>query len=246
MSSNPPMSAEDRRVLAAELALGLIERDELARARRLVASDPEFAAEYAAWNGRLGTLFEEVEPVSPPDTVWNSIDRKANAPGLGSSNVIPLRRKVGFWQACTGGVSAIAAALALVLVVQPHSLSQPPATQQQPAPAPMVAMLTADTNHPALMASWNPHNRQFLIEASAPMPPKAGRSHQLWVIPADGKPRSMGVMPAAGPMTATLDPAMAATLAEGVTLAVSDEPGGGSPTGAPTGPVIASGKLARV
>ena len=245
MSTTPPLSAEDRRALAGELALGLLEGDELAQARALAASNSEFASELASWNGRFSALFDEVEAASPPESVWRSIDRKVGlAPG--ANNVIPLRRKIGFWQACTGGASAIAAALALVLLVQPHSVTAPPVPAQPASPSPMVAMLTSGSDHPALMASWNPDSREFLIEASAPMPPTAGRSHQLWVIPADGKPRSMGVMPAKGPMTATLDPAMARTLAEGVTLAVSDEPNGGSPTGAPTGPVIASGKLAHV
>ncbi|MEO1162117.1 MAG: anti-sigma factor, partial [Pseudomonadota bacterium] len=32
-------------------------------------------------------------------------------------------------------------------------------------------------------------------------------------------------------------------LGDGITLAVSLEPAGGSPTGTPTGPVIATGKL---
>jgi anti-sigma-K factor RskA len=38
---------------------------------------------------------------------------------------------------------------------------------------------------------------------------------------------------------------MAAQLAEGATLALSVEPTGGSPTGLPTGAVIAAGKLQR-
>jgi anti-sigma-K factor RskA len=38
---------------------------------------------------------------------------------------------------------------------------------------------------------------------------------------------------------------MAPQIREGATLAVSLEPTGGSPTGQPTGPVIASGKLER-
>ena len=64
------------------------------------------------------------------------------------------------------------------------------------------------------------------------------------MIPKDGKPRSMGVMPA-GPMHLEVARATAEMLAEGATFAVSLEPAGGSPSGLPTGPVIASGKLER-
>jgi anti-sigma-K factor RskA len=50
-------------------------------------------------------------------------------------------------------------------------------------------------------------------------------------------------MPRTGAMRATLAPAMARQLGAGITLAVSVEPIGGSPTGLPTGPVIAAGSL---
>lgn len=239
------LTPEQRRILAAELSLGLLEGSELVQARALADADSGFRDEVGAWDEKLGPLFDEVDPVQPPDSLWHSIERATAQDG--DSNVIPLRQKVRFWQMSTGVAAALAASLALALIVQPHSLLPPMAPPHQlAAREPMVAMLTTDQNHPALMASWNPADRKLFVEASAPMPPAPGRSHQLWVIPADGTPRSMGVMPATGPMSAQVGMPMAGTLAEGVTLAVSDEPEGGSPTGQPTGPVIASGKLAKV
>jgi anti-sigma-K factor RskA len=47
-------------------------------------------------------------------------------------------------------------------------------------------------------------------------------------------------------ITLTLPPALAALAKDNAVLAVSLEPPGGSPTGAPTGPVIASGKLTNL
>ena len=46
-------------------------------------------------------------------------------------------------------------------------------------------------------------------------------------------------------MQLEVEPATAILLADGATFAVSLEPSGGSPTGLPTGPVIASGALVR-
>jgi anti-sigma-K factor RskA len=77
------------------------------------------------------------------------------------------------------------------------------------------------------------------------MPADPAHDHELWVIPADGKPRSLGTMPRTARMHARLEPAMARELHQGATLAISVEPTGGSPTGSPTGPVVASGKLER-
>ena len=65
------------------------------------------------------------------------------------------------------------------------------------------------------------------------------------MIPKDGTPHSMGVMPPDKPMHAVLPVDVAANFVEGMTLAVSVEPAGGSPSGLPTGPVIASGALVR-
>ena len=39
--------------------------------------------------------------------------------------------------------------------------------------------------------------------------------------------------------------ALASLLQQGATIAISVEPPGGSPTGAPTGPVVASGALTK-
>ena len=62
---------------------------------------------------------------------------------------------------------------------------------------------------------------------------------ELWLIPADGVPRSIGVIPVAERTAMVLSPQILAALAAGTTLAISDEPAGGSPTGQPTGAVLA-------
>jgi len=67
---------------------------------------------------------------------------------------------------------------------------------------------------------------------------------ELWAVPPQGTPRSLGLISANG---TTIVPRgrLAASLVKGDTaaLAVSLEPPGGSPTGAPTGPVLYAGKL---
>jgi anti-sigma-K factor RskA len=75
------------------------------------------------------------------------------------------------------------------------------------------------------------------------MPADPRHSHELWVIPAGGKPRSLGVMPDARQTHMQLADALAELMQEGATVAISVEPRGGSPTGSPTGPVVASGAL---
>ena len=71
----------------------------------------------------------------------------------------------------------------------------------------------------------------------------ATRVPELWLIPADGKPRALGLLRADRTVTIAIPPEFASQTVSNATLAVSLEPPGGSPTGAPTGPVIGAGKL---
>ena len=232
MSSHSP---EERDWLAAERALGLLDGEALAEARRLEAVDPEFAKEVARWSLRFSPLLDSIAPVEPPATAFQHIERRL----LSNDNVVSLRQRLRRWQVATGGLAALAASLALVMVVQPGS--EAPSPEPQSHAAPMVAMLEGGPNR--LVATWN-GDESLMIVPAVVAASDARHSHELWMITKGGKPRSKGVMPA-GPMHLEVAPATAEMLAEGATFAVSLEPAGGSPSGLPTGPVIASGKLER-
>lgn len=246
------MTESGNDMLAAEYVLGLLEGEELARARNLVRQDEAFGREVAAWAMRTAPLLAQYEAVEPPKSVWRNIEQRISRNsqdrmiGKVGKNVVPLHRRVGFWQALAGGATALAASLALVLVAWHRPATQlqvPP--QSQRSPQPMLAMLESDDGEMEMFATWNPAGRRLTVAAVAPSPPRAGRSHELWMIGSDGKPHSMGVMPEKEMMSVKIASSLADRLSEGVTLAVSDEPSGGSPTGTPTGPVIATGKLQR-
>ena len=154
--------------------------------------------------------------------------------------MVTLRRKVNVWRGLTGAMTALAASLALVVVNRPDRPAPTPVSV--PMGQPMVAMIKAGTEV-AAVANWDAAARRLMV-AEVKMPAVPDRDYQLWVIPADGRPRSVGVMPNVPHMRMALAEPLSAMLAEGATLAVSLEPLGGSPTDAPTGPVVASGALA--
>lgn len=106
----------------------------------------------------------------------------------------------------------------------------------------MVAMLGDQQTEMKVLASWNPDGSQLVLAAADDMPADPAHSHELWIIPAGGKPRSLGTMPGAK-MHMQLADALAQLMREGATIAITVEPPGGSPTGDPTGPMVASGKL---
>lgn len=245
MTDGRAMTPQDRDALAAELALGVLDGEELALARSLLAEDAGFRGEVARWSGRLAPLLDDVEEAQPPERLWRRISDGIGAESRPGAEIHQLRRKVGVWRGISGAAMAIAASLALVLVAQPRTVAPLPSPRAAPAPAPMVAMLTGEESTMAMIATWDSANRRLMVAAAATTPPAAGRSRELWVIPSDGTPRSLGTMPTQPTMRMAVAEPIARQLREGATLAVSVEPQGGSPTGLPTGPVIASGKLGR-
>lgn len=237
------LTPDDRAALAAELALGLLDGDELAEARRLAARDPAFRAEVARWSARFAPLLDTVEETVPDPAIWRSIEAAITPARSAANDDGPdLRRTLARWRAAAATFAAIAAALALALLVRPDPAPAP--SVAPPSGAPMIAMIAGDDSGPVrLVANWDPARRQLVVVPAMKPPIDAARSMELWVIPADGKPRSMGVMPADGPMRGVLDPAMGALLQPGATLAISIEQAGGSATGAPAGPVVAQGEM---
>lgn len=235
--------------LAAELALGVLDAVERAQAEARAAADPAFAAEAAAWSARLHPLAEEAPPVEPGPDLWSRIaaalpaQAAAPAPPDGTppptAEVVELapRRQVRRWRRIAGFATGLAAACVVAVVVL---LARHPVTPS--------ALLTARLEPPAgdsvlvgtpLYTATVDHGR-VVLTAVGPGPVDA-RARELWVIAKAGKPLPVGVIARDKPLR--LPRAVTAAVRAGATLAVSLEPAGGSPTGAPTGPVIATGVL---
>jgi len=236
-------SDEERAAVAAEHALRLLSGDDEQRARDLEARDREFARDVARWRGRLAPLAAEVEAVDPPGALWSRIDSAVGPAEHGGPTVVRLERRVSLWRGATAGMTALAATLAGVLLIQPRAALPP--VQQSSVHSPMVAMLADEQKQMTVMASWDPAGRRLVLAVAGDMPADPVHAHELWVIPEGGKPRSLGVMGGTKQSHMELAEALAELMRNGATIAISVEPPGGSPTGAPTGPVIASGALTR-
>jgi anti-sigma-K factor RskA len=233
----------ERELLAAEHALRLLAGEELMEAHRLEADDPVFRAEVEAWNVRLAPLLNEIAPVEPGPGAWERIERALAEPQQ-SADVITLRRKVRQWQALSGLAAAVATVLALVTV--PPLLTPPAAPPANPQSAPVLIASLGDPDAPGAVAvTFVPAQAELLVTVSA-IQREVGRDHQLWIIPAGGSPISLGLAPADQSTKRRVPQALARQFRAGAIIALSLEPTGGSPTGQPTGPVVASGPLQTV
>jgi anti-sigma-K factor RskA len=74
-------------------------------------------------------------------------------------------------------------------------------------------------------------------------PDSQGRVPELWLIPPGRAPRSLGLVSIDKAHTVEVPADLRAALAAGSVLAITLEPPGGSPHGAPTGPIIAKGSV---
>jgi anti-sigma-K factor RskA len=219
--------SEDDDIRAAEHALGLADE------RAQEASDPVFAAAVEAWRERLAPLLGGER--APPPELWDRIVKR-----------LPANDAAKPWRIATFAASAAAAVLLGVLVLRPETQVPVPAPPVAAAPEAkmMVAALTPEQGGGSVSITYDDREGRMTV---TPVGMDAGaRTPELWVIPADGKPRSLGVIADKAARTMIVPAAQRGMLTGGVTLAVSLEPEGGSPTGAPTGPVVMTGTMTVV
>lgn len=215
---------DDDDLLAAELALGLID-DPAAAARR--AQDAAFAARVAWWEAHFAGLAAPAG-MEPSAELWPRIAARLPQNDNTATNVL--------WWKLTSGALAAVAAISLFMLAQRPQIELPP----QPG-APAVASLAGETGS-AMAISYDSATRRMAIAPIA-LDPGQGDA-ELWVIPVGAeKAVSLGVFDARKPSSHQLNPAQARLVSAGATFAVSLEQRGGSPTGQHVGPIVASGKL---
>jgi anti-sigma-K factor RskA len=235
MSMADPVREEDD-LLAAELAFGLLDGEELHAAEQRLSTDPAFAAAFRHWQDHAASLVAGIdEPPSP--SLWARIVARLPANDTG---VADARRSVRRWQIGTVVAIIAAALLGVIAVERGRGPIAPPALQRPAASLPLLAMLSGAEKSVVAVSFDRDGGRLVAAPTGLSI---AGHDAELWVIPAGGKPASLGVIAVARPHMLRPRADRVRELVAGATLAISVEPIGGSPTGQPTGPVILTGKL---
>ena len=230
--ARPPLAD----ALAAQYVAGTLRGRARARFEALLPGHPALQRAVADWQSRLMPLTTALPPQAPPARVWRGIQQRLwPAPAAQ-----PWWQRLGLWRALSG--TALAGVVGLGVM-----LASPP-----PAQPPLVVVLestgAADTPPGAapgfIVASLNRDGGALVTRTLAPVSLGSDRVLELWSVPPQGNPRSLGLIAANG-VTVLRRDQLPATLVKGGTaaLAVSVEPPGGSPTGVPTGPVVFAGKL---
>ncbi len=217
-------------VIAGEYVLGVLSAEARQRVERRMTSDRPFALLVERWQSDLSLFNEDYGEATPGAAVFARIEgRLFGAQPRPAVN--GLWNAAGFWRWVSVGTSAVAIG-ALVYASGLHQSSMPRGA--------VVAQLSARDNPVGLLASFDVSSGRLRI-----VPVAAGeaqqKSLQLWFVPGNGNPRSLGVFQANADGELLIPADLRQTIGAGAMLAVSLEPFGGSPTGLPTGPIVASG-----
>ncbi len=224
--------------LAAEYVLGTLGGGARRRFEALLPGHPALQRAVRQWQQRLAPLTDSVPEVPPRPLVWQRVQSRlfGESPTANVSTAPAARprwwQRLALWQGATG--LATAALVAVVLTATPGD-----------TPPPLVIVLATNPGAgpgavPASFVASVGGDRRTLVLRPIELPAlDAARVLELWSVPAQGAPRSLGLADRQGRIVLRADD----VLRNAAALAVSLEPAGGSPTGAPTGPILSLGKL---
>ncbi len=240
--------------LASEYVLGTLRGGARRRFVQMMQHDAALRDAVVTWEAHLTPLADRVEPIAPPRRVWNNIEARINGTLAGTAasnrNGAEAQQNAagsnngggGFWGSLPfwrglGFVGTTAAAVLLAFTLR----NSPVAVV---SPEPMVVAVLEDKGEARLIVE-QPKSGYVMVKMVKPWNGPDDHSLELWVIPKDGAPRSLGLV-SDSVDTKLIKTDMDVRLTDGTLFAVSKEPKGGSPTGAPTGAVLCKGVIARM
>lgn len=215
--------------LCGEYILGTLRGPARRRFVRALRAEPLVAQRLDYWQRICALRYTERIAVMPDARTWRRLERTLDLARYRQ----PWYRRLALWR---GWAVAATAALVLAVAVQ---LLRPTETIQLVA----VAQLAAKGEAAAVTALLSKDGRTLELKSVRAVVAGPQQSYELWLLPAEGDaPISLAVL---GQLDARFDlpAAQVGRLRPGAKLAVSVEPAGGSPTGAPTGPVILVGEI---
>ena len=216
--------------LCGEYLLGTLRGGARRRFERALREEPRVALRLRHWESMIAPRYSKMAEVQPSAHGWKRLERE-----LGLERFRPpWFRRLAVWR---GLAAAAVAALVLGIALQ---FQRPVPTEPVPA---QIAELAGKPEAASVRALASPDRSMLLLRAARPVLAGPAQSYELWLIPAEGgAPLSLAVL---GSLDARVPvaPAHSKRLVPGAKLAISVEPAGGSPTGAPTGPVILAGQI---
>ncbi|NTI47309.1 anti-sigma factor [Agrobacterium rhizogenes] len=218
-------------VLAGEYVLGVLSLEDRQKVERRMRSDSQFAAIVSRWEQNLSGFNDDYEMVAPPASVFPKVEKRVFGETAFGAHVwgsLLLWRSVAF--------GSLFLAIGVLMFTVTNNTSQP-------SPGKQLSASLAGQNSPInLLANYDATNGLLRVTPVAAGQPQE-KSLELWLIRGSDPAEALGILPQTGEGEIVLPSELHSKLTEGAIIAVSVEPFGGSPTGKPTGNVIASGTI---
>lgn len=224
-------------ILAAEYVVGALSVEERRDVAARIERDAAFARLVERWEVRLSPMQDGFAPVEPPASVKRAVDERIFAPAsaAGAARLSGGR----FWNslAVWRGLTAAAVLAAAVLVARPYLVETP-----EPQASRLVASLAPRESDVHYFVVYDARTADIGL-SHVTGEPASGSDFELWVIENGQSPASLGIIPSGSTVHLAVNRALREKIEHGAVFAISLEPQGGSPTGQPTGPVVAAGDL---
>lgn len=217
--------------LAAEYVLGTLRGLARHRFQHYMRESARVRQEVWFWEAQLGLMLSAVPSGEAlPARHWQRLEQRLWGIKPASS--------AGWWR--WWGAATMAASLLLVIAVWWG-------TPQDRAPVPALATILQSDGMQYWSLALSEESGQLRINSLQVKAADAGLDYELWIVPENSAPVSLGtIRPAQSAQTLQLTAEQLAALKSQLLLAVSLEPAGGSPVGAPTGPVLYTGVLVPI
>ena len=229
-----------REKLASEYVIGTLRGGARRRFETWLRDDVALRRSVAEWQDRLHPMAEFAPAVQPPPQVWQAIEKRLDLGRAGPARHSFWRRlleDLRFWRGLGIASTALATILVALLLVRPPETASPNASY--------VAMLADANAQPVALITGDAQHRRLTVKLVAQQNIAADKSLELWAVPKQGTPRSLGLVAGSGSVTLPLPEN--ATPDSIPILAISLEPKGGSPNpNGPTGPVLFKGAWLQV
>ncbi|MDO6426700.1 anti-sigma factor [Thalassotalea sp. 1_MG-2023] len=212
--------------LASEYVLGTLRGSARNRFESLKVKDARIQEAVQYWESQLNVMATSIKPIEPPASVWKKIELSLGFTNELSTSPVPseVRKQPSAnsgWKAISG--LAIAASFILSIMFYQY-------TNDFKSPKSVAVFANADQQ---TLWSVDVRENNLFIRSTQNLPKRPTNDYELWIVPASGSaPISLGLLKQEG--TFTLPKPEVFDDVEIAALAVSIEPKGGSPTGAPT------------
>lgn len=250
-SADINLTQGERDALAGEYVLGLIEGADRVAFEQQLESDTELAATVESWRRHFAGIDATATPLAPSPALWSRIEAEL---AVLTENAAPARAVTTAQRKATPSASsrlsawwnslfiwrgaAFAGALAAILLAIGLNGALDRA-RRQPV---MVAVLLTEASVAAAVVNTFADGRVEMVPLQAIHVPE-GKALEIWTLwDRTVGPRSVGLIERARTTPLRLDQL---PLGKDQLFEITLEPVTGSPTGRPTGPIVAKGTTAQ-